>query len=263
MPKDLCTDSISFGLRTPQAVISYRGKAMFTMKNFSLKDTKLGKTLGKKGLYITLGACLLALAGAGVAAYNKTVDSINKTLVIADSGSDISRAVENKVSDVPKETTVTQKADESKTESVSDLDTKTQPTIMPVDGEVIEPFSNGELVKSETLGVWKTHDGIDIKAELGTPVKAMNKGKVIKVWSDALWGNCVKIDHGNGVTGHYCGLTAAMSVSEGDTVNSGDVIGAVGDTAQIEVAQPTHLHFALDRNGTWIDPADFISPSTK
>ena len=233
------------------------------MNKFSLKNTKLGKTLGKKGLYITMGACLLALAGAGVAAYNKTVDSINKSLVITEPAADYSRAAENKVTDVPKETTSTTQKPESKPESKDDLNTKTQPNIMPVNGEVINAFSNGELVKSETLGVWKTHDGIDIKAELGAPVKAMNKGKVIKVWSDPLWGNCIKIDHGNGVTGHYYGLTAAASVTEGDMVNSGDVIGAVGDTAQIELAEATHLHFALDRNGTWIDPVDFIDPSTK
>ncbi len=234
------------------------------MKNFSIKNTKLGKTLGKKGLYITAGACLLALAGAGVAAYNKTVDSINKSLVITETEPVVTRAAENKVEDVPKETTAaTKKPTESKTDEKTDLDTKTQPNIMPVTGEIITEFSNGELVKSETLGVWKTHDGIDIKADLGTPVKAMNKGKVIKVWSDPLWGNCINIDHGNGVTGHYYGLTAAATVSEGDYVNSGDVIGAVGDTAQIEIAEATHLHFALDRNGIWTDPVDFISPSTK
>ncbi len=236
------------------------------MKSFSLKNTKLGKTLGKKGLYITMGACLLALAGAGVAAYNKTVDSINKSLVITEQSTEpplSAQIAENKVTDVPKETTAATQKPEEKTEHKEDLNTKTQPNIMPVSGEVICAFSNGELVKSETLGVWKTHDGIDIKAELGAPVKAMNKGKVIKVWSDSLWGNCIKIDHGNGVTGHYYGLTAAAAVSEGDMVNSGDVIGAVGDTAQIEVAQATHLHFALDRNGTWIDPVEYISPSAK
>ena len=236
------------------------------MKNFSLKNTKLGKTLGKKGLYITMGACLLALAGAGVAAYNKTVDSINRSLVITEQSTEpplAAQIAENKVTDVPKETAATTQKPEEKTEHKEDLNTKTQPNIMPVSGEVICAFSNGELVKSETLGVWKTHDGIDIKAELGAPVKAMNKGKVIKVWSDSLWGNCIKIDHGNGVTGHYYGLTAAAAVSEGDMVNSGDVIGAVGDTAQIEVAQATHLHFALDRNGTWIDPVEYISPSAK
>lgn len=236
------------------------------MKSFSLKNTKLGKTLGKKGLYITMGACLLALAGAGVAAYNKTVDSINRSLVITEQSTEpplAAQIAENKVTDVPKETAAATQKPEEKTEHKEDLNTKTQPNIMPVSGEVICAFSNGELVKSETLGVWKTHDGIDIKAELGAPVKAMNKGKVIKVWSDSLWGNCIKIDHGNGVTGHYYGLTAAAAVSEGDMVNSGDVIGAVGDTAQIEVAQATHLHFALDRNGTWIDPVEYISPSAK
>ena len=56
---------------------------------------------------------------------------------------------------------------------------------------------------------------------------------------------------------------AAAAVAEGDMVNSGDVIGAVGDTAQIEVALASHLHFALDRNGTWIDPVEYISPSAK
>jgi murein DD-endopeptidase MepM/ murein hydrolase activator NlpD len=159
------------------------------MKNFSLKNTKLGKTLGKKGLYITMGACLLALAGAGVAAYNKTVDSINKSLVITEQSTDYPRAAqiaENKVTDVPKETTATTQKPEEKSEHKDDLNTKTQPNIMPVSGEVICAFSNGELVKSETLGVWKTHDGIDIKADLGATVKAMNKGKVIKVWSDSL-----------------------------------------------------------------------------
>ena len=236
------------------------------MKSFSLKNTKLGKTLGKKGLYITMGACLLALAGAGVAAYNKTVDSINRSLVITEQSTEpplAAQIAENKVTDVPKETAATTQKPEEKTEHKEDLNTKTQPNIMPVSGEVICAFSNGELVKSETLGVWKTHDGIDIKAELGAPVKAMNKGKVIKVWSDSLWGNCIKIDHGNGVTGHYYGLTSAAAVSECYMLNSGDVIGAVGDTAQIEVAQATHLHFALDRNGTWIDPVEYISPSAK
>ena len=222
------------------------------MKSFSLKNTKLGKTLGKKGLYITMGACLLALAGAGVAAYNKTVDSINRSLVITEQSTEpplAAQIAENKVTDVPKETAATTQKPEEKTEHKEDLNTKTQPNIMPVSGEVICAFSNGELVKSETLGVWKTHDGIDIKAELGAPVKAMNKGKVIKVWSDSLWGNCIKIDHGNGVTGHYYGLTAAAAVSEGDMVNSGDVIGAVGDTAQIEVAQATHLRLTATAHG--------------
>ena len=263
MPKDLCTDSISFGLQNADSVIFIGERQCSKMKKLSLTQTKLGRTLGKKGLYITLGACFLALAGAGIAAYNKTVDTINKSLVISEPDSQASKQADNKVNDIPKETTVTTAKPEQETKQNDDLTVKTQPNIMPVTGEVIQPFSNGELVKSETLGVWKTHDGIDIKADLGAPVKAMNKGKVTKVWNDPLWGNCVIIDHGNGVEGHYYGLTAAVGVTEGDSVTGSDVIGAVGDTAQIEVAGPTHLHFGLKQNGVWIDPEDFINPSVK
>jgi murein DD-endopeptidase MepM/ murein hydrolase activator NlpD len=129
---------------------------------------------------------------------------------------------------------------------------------MPVNGDIINPFSEGELVKDSTLGVWRTHDGVDIKADVGTPVKAMNKGTVIEVREDPLWGNCIVIDHGSGVTGYYYSLSKAMNVVEGDRVNAGEVIGAVGDTAECEAAELSHLHFALKKNGSWIDPIEYI-----
>ena len=52
---------------------------------------------------------------------------------------------------------------------------------MPIENEVIWEYSNGELVKSETLGVWKTHDGMDIAASVGTDVKAACTGKVKEI----------------------------------------------------------------------------------
>ena len=114
-----------------------------------------------------------------------------------------------------------------------------------------------------SLGYWKTHDGVDIKADLGEPVKAMNKGTVTKIWDDPLWGNCMTIDHGNGIVGHCYNLSKEMSVKEGDEVNAGEVIGAVGDTAQAEAAELSHLHFGLKKNGQWIDPIEFIDPADK
>lgn len=228
------------------------------MKKFSLKNSRAGRTLGAKGVYITLAACLLALGGAGVAAYNKAMDDISDKLTISRPDVENSAAekqADNKKTDVEKE--------DSSSEAADDLDVQTQPNVMPVNGEILQPFSNGELVKSETLGVWKTHDGVDIKADLGEQVKAMNKGKVTKIWEDALWGNCMTIDHGNGVIGHYYNLSKEMTVSEGDQVNAGEVIGAVGDTAQAEVAELSHLHFGLKKNGEWIDPIEFIDPATK
>ena len=232
-----------------------------TMGNF-LTDSKLGKRLGTKGVCITLGTCLIALAGAGAAAYNKAVEELNSTIV-----ADMPRAAEqadNKTSGVqkpqesssaPKDTSSSKPDD---TSSMISDDIKTQPNIMPVNGDIINPFSDGELVKDSTLGVWRTHDGVDIKADVGTPVKAMNKGTVVEVREDPLWGNCIVIDHGSGVTGYYYSLSKAMNVVEGDRVNAGQIIGAVGDTAECEAAELSHLHFGLKKNGSWIDPIEYI-----
>ena len=225
------------------------------MKKFS--ESIFGKTLGKKGLMLTFAVCLLAIGGAGLAAYNHAVDKINDSITFSvpdTKGSGQSNAqADNKQSGVEK--------DESSKTDESSMSVKTQPNVMPVNGEIINPFSNGELVKSTTLGVWKTHDGVDIKAEAGTQVKSMNQGKVTKVWEDPLWGNCIIIDHGDGLEGHYYSLSKTMTVSEGDEVVSGQVIGSVGDTAQVEAAEPSHLHFGLKRNGKWIDPIAFINPN--
>ena len=223
-----------------------------------LENTALGKKLGAKGLYITLGACILAAGGAGLAAYTKTVNDLNDKIVITDSSSSAADLqADNKKDDVSKEESSSISEDSLK-------DVQTQPNVMPINGEILNPFSNGELVKSETLGVWKTHDGVDIKGDLGAQVKAMNKGKVTKVWEDPLMGYSVTIDHGNGIIGYYCNLSKEMNVSEGDQVNAGEVIGAIGDTAESEIAELSHLHFALKKNGNWIDPIEFIdSASTK
>jgi len=231
------------------------------MSNF-LKNSTLGKKLGPKGLYITLGACIIALGGAGAAAYSKTVSDINDSLVIEQPNRE--QQADNKKTDVEKDESSSGDTSSSQTDNSSDnaLDIQTQPNVMPVNGEILNPFSNGELVKDETLGVWKTHDGIDIKADVGTQVKAMNKGKVTKVWEDALWGNCITIDHGSGVIGHYYSLSKAMNVTEGDEVNAGEVIGSVGDTAECEAAVLSHLHFGLKKNGEWIDPIEFIKGSS-
>ena len=221
-----------------------------------LKETKAGKFFGGRGLYIILAAVMLAAGGAGIAAYNRTVSSIEENLDLSFSDSsteDIEQAA-NKSDDVSKE--------DDSSEEASAVDLNTQPNVMPVNGEIINPFSNGELVKSETLGVWKTHDGVDIKAEAGTQVKAMNHGTVTKVWEDSLWGNCIILDHGDGIQSHYYNLSKAITVIVGDEVDSGEVIGAIGDTAEIEAAQPSHLHFAVKRNGEWIDPISFIDPNS-
>ncbi|MCD8095767.1 MAG: M23 family metallopeptidase [Ruminococcus sp.] len=220
----------------------------------SIKETKLAQLLGGKGAYITLAAAVLAAGGAGVFAYAKAVETAEESYDFSISQSDTSSVEEadTKQSGVEKE--------DSSSEEESGKIVQTQPNVMPVNGEILEPFSNGELVKSETLNVWKTHDGVDIAADVGTAVKAMNSGEVTQVEEDTLWGYTVIIDHGNGIMGYYYNLSSAVTVAEGDEVESGQTIGAVGDTAEIESAMQSHLHFALKKNGEWIDPISYIDP---
>ncbi len=131
--------------------------------------------------------------------------------------------------------------------------------IMPISGEVSHPFSNGELVKSETLGVWKTHDGCDILCELGTEVKSMSSGIIKEIDEDPLWGVTVIVEQDNGLEVHYCGLAKELDVKTGQTVQEGAIIGKTSDTCQAEIMQQPHLHLAVKQGGKWIDPMSVIT----
>ena len=133
------------------------------------------------------------------------------------------------------------------------------PKVMPIaDGKVINAYSAGELVKSETLGVWKTHDGADIAAPAGTSVSSMMKGVVSEVKNDPLWGVCVIIDHSDNIVGHYCGLAENVAVKVGQEVAMGEIIGQVGNTADAECKLEPHLHFGVTVGGAWTDPIKFV-----
>ncbi len=134
-----------------------------------------------------------------------------------------------------------------------------QAVMMPVNGDITVPYSEGELVRSSG-GVWRTHDGVDIAAEEGTKVRAMTSGTVTEVYDDPVWGCCVLIDHGNTMTGCYYGLSEDIPVTVGDRLNAGDEVGSVGNTADIEADAGPHLHFALKYENRWIDPVSYIEP---
>ena len=130
--------------------------------------------------------------------------------------------------------------------------------VRPLEGDILAPFSDGELVKSETTGTWQTHNGVDLLCETGTPVNAMDNGTVTQVVQDPIWGYCVTIDHGNNVESRSCGLDANVLVKEGDAVESGQQIGTTGNTADIESKLEPHLHFEVRQNGQYVDPIAYL-----
>ena len=125
---------------------------------------------------------------------------------------------------------------------------------MPLSGEVFVKFSGDTLIKYESLKEWRTHDGIDIKAAVGTDVVAVAEGKVTRVYEDPLWGTTVEITHPNSVVSVYCGLSKEVSVKEGDSLKIKDVIGKVGQTNMAELSLDPHLHFGMKKDGKWVDP---------
>ena len=116
-------------------------------------------------------------------------------------------------------------------------------------------------VYSATIGDFRVHEGIDIATEAGADVFATARGTVSLVWSDPLMGECLSIDHGNGVVSIYKNLATdlAEGIQKGATVTAGQKIATVGDGALIESAEEAHLHFEMTFEGKQVDPLTYIS----
>ena len=212
-----------------------------------------------------------AIAAASYAAYNRTMSGLTPTTSSESQNTWVFSAPESSPVDASKpgvqreETTTAASEAEAAVIPTEDAEEVNKPVksearnIMPVEGEVSHPFSNGELVKSETLGVWKTHDGCDILCALGTDVRSMSAGTVTEIKDDPLWGITVVIDQDNGLTVEYCGLSKELEVKTGQQVNEGAVIGKTSDTCQCEIVQQPHLHLGVKQGGKWIDPMSVIN----
>ena len=131
--------------------------------------------------------------------------------------------------------------------------------IWPVSGEISQPYAADHLVFSKTMGDWRTHNGVDIAAKLGEKVVAAADGTVEKLYKDDLFGTCIVIDHGRGLSTLYANLAAVPTVEEGEAVEQGQVIGSVGDTALAETGEVTHLHFAVRLDDFWADPMNYLT----
>ena len=130
--------------------------------------------------------------------------------------------------------------------------------IWPISGEIENGYSMTALVYNRTMRDWRTHDGVDLAAELGAQVKSAGSGVVSDVYEDDLYGTTVVIDHGAGLVSTYSNLASVPTVAAGDSEITGQVIGSVGDTALCEIGEVTHLHFSMSLNGESIDPTEYL-----
>ena len=147
---------------------------------------------------------------------------------------------------------------EDKTAAAINAEAKAPQFIWPVAGAVERAHSLEALCYDRTMRDWRTHRGVDIAASLGAKVMAAADGTVELVYSDHMYGSTVVVRHGGGLVSLYANLAAVPAVAEGDHVAMGDTIGSVGETAIAEIGEVTHLHFEMTRDGSPVDPADYL-----
>ena len=121
----------------------------------------------------------------------------------------------------------------------------------PSDGEITSGFG---WRMHPILGYQRFHSGVDFGADYGSTIRAADRGVVIFAGWYGGYGNAVIIDHGNNITTLY-GHTSGLYVSEGQAIERGQPIAAVGSTG---LSTGPHLHFEVRQNGEPVDPMAYF-----
>lgn len=206
------------------------------------------KTVQTKGFYILLAALVLVI---GVSSYAFFSGASKEQEELAQAGLS-----------VPSSTQLPESEDTAPTMQTSG---KTglghgaeSRTVMPVSGQVLQEYAMDRLAFNATTKDWRTHNGVDLAAPIGTQVQAAKSGTVEAIFEDEYYGMTIRLQHADGYSTTYSGLEEKTLVEAGDKVTAGQPIGTVGDTALIETAMDAHLHFEVSCNGETVDPAGFL-----
>lgn len=135
--------------------------------------------------------------------------------------------------------------------------------VMPVANATIsKSYKAEELQYNKTLNCWEIHKGLDILVTSGENVLACYDGTVSNIYTNYLEGTTIEITHNDGLISVYQGLSDNTTLTVGDVVSSGDVIGvALGLNNETE--DGSHIHFELIKDGEKIDPLNYIEIGTK
>jgi len=123
---------------------------------------------------------------------------------------------------------------------------------------IIRCDNYGEGFFAATRRGRRIHEGVDLMAEIGTPVLASRSGVVVSARKSHGMGNYIVIKHEGHLISIY-GHLSALFAAKNQLVRQGEVIGAVGKTgnANYRNIQP-HLHFEIRKNGIPQDPLGYL-----
>ena len=234
-----------------------------------------------KGFYIVLFLCAAVI---GVSAWmmadgNETMNGTSSTgsagmenrrvetiIISPDSGTDSQSVMAERQPDVgvaavDEETPVLDSQDESLTQVWHEGDVMEVAAplyVWPIQGALERLHSMDALAYDVTMRDWRTHEGVDIAAALGSTVTASHSGRVESIENDELYGTMVTVNHGDGSSSRYANLSDTVMVNVGDWLECGAAIGTVGTSALCEIGQGAHLHFALYVDGQSVDPLEYL-----
>lgn len=176
------------------------------------------------------------------------------------------RANKNGGDKLPNDTTVTPPDTDSGTNDTPD---DSEPTInetipdlaLPVSGTLSKKHSVDTQVFSPTMNDYRVHLGIDIATEAAAPVCAVADGTVAQLWEDPMMGWCIALEHTGECVTVYKNLAKdfADGIEVGAAVLEGQLLGNVGDTAMMEIAEEPHLHMEMTVKGLQVDPLEYFS----
>ena len=214
-------------------------------------ESKVAKFIAGKGFYAVLAVCMAII---GVAAYSAMEKSETEPF--------IEESVPQEKNDdylIPsmpydEEEVILQSDDEEDPSSATEVTEETNPPvfIMPIDGNILKPFSDNTLLYSQTYKDMRVHTGVDIAPTVANVVVSAFSGTVVGVDENTNYGTVITIDHGDGIMLSYCGVKN-VTVKNGDVVEAEEIIGEIG-TVLNESADKPHLHLELMVEGQYKDP---------
>ena len=226
---------------------------------------KLKEDKGARAIALTVTVMLLVLTAIII-----TTVVANRAVQNADPLPDDSQQVG--VKDPNEDQSSDQKPDEAPddntqkpNEDQAGADVLPERFLLPVSGVMQQKHDSALQVFSPTMGDYRVHLGIDIGTVEGASVSAMADGTIAQVWEDVLMGQCVAVKHGGDCYTVYKNLSAELPESAvvGAVVKAGDVIGTVGESAMVEVAEEPHLHLEMTVGGLQVNPLDYLDDDAK
>ena len=164
-------------------------------------------------------------------------------------------STEEPITTLPPATDATQNSQPTiKEESIPEL-------ALPVSGKLTKSHSVDVQVFSQTMQDFRVHLGVDIATAANAAVCSVADGTVAQIWDDPMMGKCVAVSHSGECVTVYKNLAAELAndLTVGSLVKQGELLGYVGDTAWLELAEDPHLHMEMTVKGLQVDPLDYFS----